>query len=489
VNRAGPLVVVGDSLLDVDVDGETTRLCPDAPVPVVDVAARRHRPGGAALAAWLAAGDGIPVVLVTALGTDADAALLRRLLAPNVDVIALPVEGATVVKTRVLAGAAPLLRLDTGTARATAATSTTGAAFSAAVRALRCAGAVLVSDYGRGVSDLAELRAELRAVARRTPLVWDPHPRGLEPIPGCRLATPNAAEAEHFAQLADGSAGAVLATRWQADAVAVTVGAAGAVLTVREPGADRVRAIGPSAETSPGGTPLDSCGAGDRFASAAATALRDGADLAGAVQTAVDEATRFVRSGAAGSVARARPAERDVGDRHASAASDAYALAERVRRRGGRLVATGGCFDLLHVGHVELLHAARRLGDALVVCLNSDDSVRRAKGPSRPLVGQRDRARVLAALADVDAVLIFDEDTPAEALEALRPDVWVKGDDYVGRPLAEQPVVERHGGQVVLLPRAVGHSTSALVDNIREPASGPRSGAAADQSRLPLEVP
>jgi len=108
----------------------------------------------------------------------------------------------------------------------------------------------------------------------------------------------------------------------------------------------------------------------------------------------------------------------------------------------------------------------------------------------RPLVGQRDRARVLAALADVDAVLIFDEDTPAQALEVLRPDVWVKGDDYAGRPLAEQPVVERHGGRVVLLPRAVGHSTSALVDGIREPASGPRSGdASSHQSRLPLEVP
>ena len=144
-------------------------------------------------------------------------------------------------------------------------------------------------------------------------------------------------------------------------------------------------------------------------------------------------------------------------------ATDAFGLAERVRDRGGRLVATGGCFDLLHPGHVSLLRQARALGDALVVCLNSDASVRALKGPGRPLVRDRDRARLLTALSFVDAVVVFDESSPAAVLERLRPHVWVKGGDYAAADLPERDVVERHGGEVVLVPTVPGYSTSRLV--------------------------
>ena len=128
------------------------------------------------------------------------------------------------------------------------------------------------------------------------------------------------------------------------------------------------------------------------------------------------------------------------------------------------MVATGGCFDLLHRGHVSLLTAARSLGDALVVCLNSDASVRRTKGPDRPLVTAEDRARVLSALGCVDGVVVFDEATPAEVLARLRPDVWVKGSDYAGQDIPEARVVEEGGGRVVLLPVVDGYSTTRLVD-------------------------
>jgi rfaE bifunctional protein nucleotidyltransferase chain/domain len=136
---------------------------------------------------------------------------------------------------------------------------------------------------------------------------------------------------------------------------------------------------------------------------------------------------------------------------------------ERVRAAGGTVVATGGCFDLLHAGHVATLEAARALGDCLVVCLNSDDSVRRLKGPSRPLVSQADRARVLTALEPVDDVLVFDEDTPVEALRTLRPDIWVKGGDYAGAELPEAALLRSWGGQSVVLPYLAGRSTTGLV--------------------------
>jgi rfaE bifunctional protein nucleotidyltransferase chain/domain len=138
------------------------------------------------------------------------------------------------------------------------------------------------------------------------------------------------------------------------------------------------------------------------------------------------------------------------------------ALLDGVRAGGGTVVAAGGCFDLLHAGHIATLQSARSLGDCLVVCLNSDASVRRLKGPQRPLVRQADRARVLNALECVDAVVVFDEDTPAQILDRLRPHIWVKGGDYAGVDVPEAAVLERWGGQVVTLSYLPGHSTSQL---------------------------
>jgi rfaE bifunctional protein nucleotidyltransferase chain/domain len=133
------------------------------------------------------------------------------------------------------------------------------------------------------------------------------------------------------------------------------------------------------------------------------------------------------------------------------------------RTRGGTVVATGGCFDVLHAGHVATLRAARALGDCLIVCLNSDASVRRAKGPDRPVNSAADRAAVLSALDCVDAVEIFEEDTPEEILRRLQPDVWVKGGDYTIEELPEASVVTSWGGQTVVLPYLPGRSTTEIL--------------------------
>jgi rfaE bifunctional protein nucleotidyltransferase chain/domain len=143
--------------------------------------------------------------------------------------------------------------------------------------------------------------------------------------------------------------------------------------------------------------------------------------------------------------------------------ASAFDVAGAVRAAGGRLIATGGCFDLLHAGHVSLLRRARALGDALVVCVNSDDSIRRLKGPGRPLVSERDRVEVLRALGCVDAVTVFDEDTPSQVIERLCPDVWVKGGDYDERSMPEAEAVRRTGGEVVILPTVPGYSTTDLI--------------------------
>ncbi len=190
---SAPLVVVGDALLDVDVDGEVTRLCPDAPVPVLDAGTQHERPGGAALAALLAAlASPRPVRLVAPLGDDADSRRVRELLDGLVDVVALPAAGSLPVKSRLLAGDRPLLRLDRGGLEPG---DWDAAALGAAREALDGAGAVLVADYGRGVTADAGVRDLIAAAAHRVPVVWDPHPRGADPVPGVTLATPNLAEA------------------------------------------------------------------------------------------------------------------------------------------------------------------------------------------------------------------------------------------------------------------------------------------------------
>ncbi|MDQ3931584.1 MAG: D-glycero-beta-D-manno-heptose 1-phosphate adenylyltransferase, partial [Actinomycetota bacterium] len=161
-----------------------------------------------------------------------------------------------------------------------------------------------------------------------------------------------------------------------------------------------------------------------------------------------------------------------AGHTGAEGATGAATVVARTRAWGGTVVATGGCFDLLHAGHVVLLQAARALGDCLVVCVNSDASVRRLKGPGRPFVTVNDRVALLLALGCVDAVAVFDEDTPEAILERLRPDIWAKGADYAVAHLPEAQVLERWGGHIVVLPYLEGRSTSGLVGEVLRRGTG-----------------
>ncbi|OBH18381.1 PfkB family carbohydrate kinase [Mycolicibacter sinensis] len=459
-----PLVVVGDSMLDVDVDGTASRLSPEAPVPVVDPERIWQRPGGAGLAAVLAAREYGEVVLVTATADDATGRSLARIFAedhPGIQVVRLPLSGGTLSKIRIRAGGQSVVRVDHGDGYAAEERlpAEVGELFGEAA-------AICVADYGHGVASHDELRSALTAAAARTTVVWDPHPRGAVPIPRCALATPNDAEAKIFAPSAGGGQRAdALRRAWGAGAVSVTLGAGGALFADARHAAHHIRSPGTTGGRS------DTCGAGDRFAVAAALALANGADALAAASAAVADASRFVVAGGAAGVSSAMPIPGGIDLSTPGGAvtgmAAVTALAHRVRRRGGTLVATGGCFDLLHTGHVRLLRRARDLGDALVVLINSDDSVRALKGTGRPVVPAEDRARVLAALACVDGVAIFHETSPTAVLERLRPDIWVKGGDYGGVELPEAETVRRHGGQVLVLPTIPGYSSSKLIAAVR----------------------
>jgi rfaE bifunctional protein kinase chain/domain len=294
------IIVVGDVLLDVDIEGRSDRLCPDAPVPVLDVTAEHARPGGAGLAAALLAADGEPVTLVAAMHPDPDGKRLRAALS-GVRLVDGPGWGATAVKTRLRAEGHPLLRVDRGQGRP--ADGFGSAVLARLTAALEDADAVLVSDYGRGVTADPRVRDALAcAAARGVPIVWDPHPRGAVPVPGSGVVTPNGSEAAAEAgmsapmSMADAFAAAdALVPRWGCGAVAITLGERGAVVGRRNGRPYRVDAPAVS-----GGDP---CGAGDAFAGRLAAQLAHGRPVTVGVRDAVRTASAFVACGGAGGFA------------------------------------------------------------------------------------------------------------------------------------------------------------------------------------------
>ena len=472
------LTIIGDTLLDRDVSGVAERLCPDAPVPVIDERSAHERPGGAGLAAVLAGRHDVEVTLVTALADDTAGHTVRHLLGESgIDVVTVHDAGSTSEKTRIMVDDRPMLRVDRG------ARGALGPLPGGVEPTVVGADAVLVADYGRGLLDVPELRDVIASTSR--PVVWDPHPRGAEPPPGVTLATPNRRELDHFsARMADSAGTRVgsdqgleavsrramaLRRQWCADALAVTLG---------ERGATVVTASGPPFVVPIEGAPAngDACGAGDAFAVAAAIALARGADTRAAVFEAVRSAATFVGDGGVRHLLQIRqpsqwPEPPDT---------DPLERSRRIRAAGGTVVATGGCFDLLHAGHVATLQSARALGDHLVVLLNSDASIRRLKGDGRPVQHAADRAAVLRSLGCVDDVVVFDDDLPVEMLRRLRPHVFVKGGDYAGATIPETDVLATWGGIVVTVPFVDGRSTTAMLERASRSWSGPPRDARSD---------
>ena len=436
------LTVVGDILLDRDWTAMANRLSPDGPVPVLDEPIEVARPGGAGLAALAATRVGF-VTLVTASGHDDAGEQLRRLvLESGIELLDIGHDGVTPEKIRMRANGQTVARVDRGCQP-----GRVGALDERAASAVVTADAVLVADYGRGFARAAGLAELLARAARHAPVVWDPHRAGPAPTTGADLATPNLEEARAllagptdrtpaWPELCERAQAA--RRRWSCP-VAVTGGALGAALAEDD---GPVQLAPATAATG------DANGAGDHLAATYAAGRATGLERIEALRRGVETATAFV----AGRLGTPATAPTSAGD-----------CARRVREAGGVVVAAGGCFDILHPGHVHLLQQARAAGDCLIVCVNSDQSVRRLKGPGRPVNTAVDRAELLLALGCVDAVEIFGEDTPVAALARLRPHLFVKGGDYRGLDLPEAGVLAGWGGRVVVVPLLGQHSTTGSI--------------------------
>ncbi|MDI3259375.1 MAG: bifunctional D-glycero-beta-D-manno-heptose-7-phosphate kinase/D-glycero-beta-D-manno-heptose 1-phosphate adenylyltransferase HldE [Sinobacteraceae bacterium] len=463
------VLVAGDVMLDRYWAGPTARISPEAPVPVVRVQQDETRPGGAANVALNVTALGGAVRLLGVVGRDEAARTLReRLQAQGVETDFLEANGApTITKLRVLSRHQQLIRLDFEESLGAVGAFDRSALLASFRRALGETAVAVLSDYGKGtLTDAAELITAARAARR--PVLIDPKGADWRPYAGATLLTPNLSEFEAVvghctdeAQLVEKAEN--LRRGLKLDALLVTRSEHG--MSLIAPGHPPLHLPAQAREV------YDVTGAGDTVIAVFAAALAAGHDYAHAARVANLAAGIVV--GKLGT-ATVSPAELSSAIRRTheedSGVLGEEELLERVaaaRAQGQVVVMTNGCFDLLHAGHVRYLEAAKKLGDVLIVAVNDDASVKRLKGPSRPLNKVEDRMRLLAALKCVDWVVPFAEDTPERLIRRVRPDLLVKGGDYKPEQIAGYQAVIDNGGQVVILDYHPGYSTTHLLERVR----------------------
>lgn len=467
-------LVVGDLMLDEYLWGKAERLSPEAPVQVIDVLNSEVRLGGGGNVLNNLLALGCRVAVAGVVGDDDDG----RLLCEQVAALGVACDGIfceagrkTSRKTRVVASRQQVLRIDRESREpiGTAAEERLIAYLRAKVAEFD---AILVSDYLKGVLTPAVLAAVIAAGrAADIPVLVDPKGEDYRRYRGATLLTPNRREAQLATKIAIGdeeslqSAGRTLCHELELAALLITRSEEGMSLFFSDGTHHHLPTVAREV--------FDVSGAGDTVLALMGVGLAMKLDYREAASLA-NLAAGVVVGKVGTSTVTPDELLRAVGERHAD--SDLKILSrERLARivgeaqaRGKTVVFTNGCFDLLHVGHVKYLQQARRLGDLLVLGLNSDASIRRLKGEKRPLIGEEERAHILAALDCIDHVVVFDEDTPLELIKAIKPRVLVKGGDYTPETVVGRAEVESWGGRVELITFVDGHSTTRTIDRILE---------------------
>jgi D-beta-D-heptose 7-phosphate kinase/D-beta-D-heptose 1-phosphate adenosyltransferase len=458
------VLVAGDVMLDRYLFGGTSRISPEAPVPVVHVQMAEDRAGGAANVAVNLASLGVSTVLVGLVGKDDEAQALQATLAKvDIDCRFVSVsDWPTTTKTRVQSRGQQLLRLD----REQASSAGTDKMTSVLKKQLKNVDAVVLSDYGKGA--LSDIKAMIEACrSAGLPVLVDPKGKDFDKYRGATIITPNQAEFEAVAGVCETDAELVSRARTMISnlnlvALLVTRSEKGMLLiqNSNEPVflKSRAREV------------FDVTGAGDTVIAVLAGALASGQNIQSAAALSNLAAGLVVRKIGVASVTpselRAALHRRGEGGRGLLSEDELLLLVKEAKSRGDKLVMTNGCFDVLHAGHVAYLEEAKSLGDHLIVAVNDDESVRRLKGESRPINALEDRMAVLAGLAAVDWVVAFEEDTPQRLISETLPDILVKGGDYKSDEIAGAKDVLKNGGEVRVLAFREGHSSSRIIDKL-----------------------
>jgi len=471
------VLIVGDLILDRYVDGDVSRISPEAPIPILAARSTEDRLGGACnVAANLRAMEA-SVEILGVIGKDGNGQQLLALMRGigiEVDGCVIDHERPTIEKTRMISGVHQILRVDWEKSHPVSA-MVEEALLAGLERRVASAHSVILSDYGKGVLTRRVCQAVIAAARRaRVPVLVDPKGSDYTRYAGATLVTPNRKEAEQaiarrlasFDDLPD--AARELMRIASLDCAVITLGADGIYFLDAKGGSDRVPTQARKV--------FDVTGAGDTVIANLALGLGAGLELGVAVRLANHAAGIVVGRLGAASVTRAE-LRSALGERLTQRSKVLtqetlqLALAEW-RAEGRKIVFTNGCFDVLHAGHVQYLREARSQGDVLVVGINDDASVRRLKGAKRPVNPIDDRMAVLSALEMVDGVIAFPEDTPLRLVQEVTPHVLVKGEDWADKGVVGREWVEQHGGRVHLAPLLSGRSTSAILERAAKPASG-----------------
>ena len=468
------VVVIGDAMLDVYLEGAAGRLCREAPVPIVSLNGRRDAPGGAANTAVNVRSLGARVSFLSVIGGDAEGALLRRSLeglgVPTAHLLTEPAR-RTRANHRVVADGQVLVRFDQGSA-GPAEASVEDLLLDRLASLLPGCDAVIVSDYGRGILTPRVIGALARhQMISRRPLVVDSKDLAAYRGVGVTAAKPNYDEAVRLlgADRLEQARARVEQITSHGERLLDVTGARVCAVTLDTEGALVFERGHPHYRTYARPTPHSrAAGAGDTFASALALGLAAGADTPTATDLASAAASIVVgRTGTVACSARDLREYGAVGAKYVPDVGRLAAWADHYRQQGRRIVFTDGCFDILHRGHVTCLNRAKALGDVLVVGVNTDASIRRLKGPGRPISTLDDRVQILAALSCVDHIVAFDEDWPEDLVRAVRPDVFAKGGNHTRERLPEAALVEELGGSIKILPYMADSSTSGIIERIR----------------------
>lgn len=460
------VVVAGDVMLDRYLFGVTDRISPEAPVPVVHVQETDDRAGGAANVAVNLASLGVTTRLVGVVGKDDAADSLQAILKNRgiqcnfhrVD------DRPTITKTRVQSRGQQLIRLD----RENTAAMPGDAVVSMLRKSIKGAGAVVLSDYGKGALSSVTTMIDVCRDAK-IPVLVDPKGTDFSKYRGATLITPNQAEFEVVAGTCSSDDELVRRARAMLDdldlnALLVTRSEKGMLLLESD--------MAPVFLSTQAREVYDVTGAGDTVIAMLAGALASGASLASAAALANIAAGLVVRKIGVATVTpgeiRVSLHQRGQGGRGLVGPDELKLMVAESRDRSERVIMTNGCFDVLHAGHVSYLEEAKSLGDRLIVAVNDDESVRRLKGESRPINALEDRLLVLAGLAAVDWVVPFSDDTPAALIAAVLPDVLVKGGDYDPNEIAGAKDVLQNGGEVRILAFRDGHSSSRIIDKLSD---------------------
>jgi len=464
------ILILGDLMLDEHIWSKVSRISPEAPVPIADVVKITHVPGGCGnVAANVASLGGIPY-LISIIGEDSSGEKLLRALEKakvSTNYLIVDEKRPTILKSRIIAGSQQVVRVDREDRNLISPTLTQKIMRKLKELVPKVDG-IIISDYEKGMVT-REISQQLIRLARqfKKPVAIDPKGIDYQKYQGSTVLTPNLRETAIAARtvIVDDktllAAGRNLLCQIKSQYLLVTRGRDGMTLFDKT-GSTYIPAIPREV--------FDITGAGDTVIATLVLSLAAGADMKEAAAI-----SNFAASVVVGKIATATCSREELEEaiegkepaiRKIKLKNEIGAIAHNLKNQGAKIVFTNGCFDILHLGHVRYLREAKKLGDILIIGLNSDNSVSALKGPSRPYISEMERAEILASLEFVDYVVIFEEVRPDNLIRLVKPDIHVKGGDYKVSELPERKIVEALGGKVVVIPPIKGRSTTGIVERI-----------------------